>query len=317
MWSDDLDLPTDPAAAGPRCEAGWLGADQIRPLLPDLERAAHKGQRGDVGVIGGAAGMAGAVLLAAHAAARLGAGRVYAGLLDARAPTVDCAAPDLMLRPPASLLETQNAHACLLLGPGGGTEAPFRSHLAQALTLPIPLVLDADALNLLADSADADAAAPLQALLRKRKQATVLTPHPLEAARLLGSSARAVQANRLLAARTLAQRHAAWVVLKGQGTVIASPQQQVWINPTGNGLLATAGSGDVLAGAIAALLAVTGNPQSVLAAVWLHGCAAERYARCHGASGLTAADLPRWMTRCWADLATADGGQAPQPALLS
>jgi hydroxyethylthiazole kinase-like uncharacterized protein yjeF len=158
-------------------------------------------------------------------------------------------------------------------------------------------VLDADALNLLAVTDS------LQTLLRRRNPiTTLLTPHPLEAARLLGASVQAVESDRLSAARTLAQRFACWIVLKGHGSLIVSPQQTAWINATGNGLLATAGSGDVLAGSAAALLAATGQASSVLAAVWLHGQAATHYASAHGPCGLTAATLPSWMAASWADL---------------
>ncbi len=300
VWCDDLDLAdADQNAAAPQ----WLGADQVRPLLPDLAHAAHKGQRGDVWVLGGAPGMVGAALLAARAAARLGAGRVFASLIDPAAPRVDSVAPELMLRAADAPLHDLSTRSCVVAGPGGGLAQDFRSRLEQALSVPVPLVLDADALNLLADASGA----PLRNLLDQRTQPTVLTPHPLEAARLLGTTAQAVQADRLQAARTLAQRHAAWVVLKGAGSVIASPQQALWLNSSGNGLLATAGSGDTLAGSIAALIAATGDVRAVLAAVWLHGCAASRYARQGAASGLTAADLPTWMAQCWAECAGQSG----------
>ncbi|WP_079419977.1 NAD(P)H-hydrate dehydratase [Thiomonas intermedia] len=325
LWLDDLDV--HPAAEGslPAPDATWLGADLIRPLLPDLARAAHKGKRGDVRVIGGATGMAGAALLAARAAAHLGAGRVFVGLLDAHAPTVDQQAPELMLRSAAALLDASGDRACLLIGPGAGIDDPARACLARTLASSNPLVLDADALNLLAMP---DPSLDLQGLLRQRRAITVLTPHPLEAARLLGATVQAVESDRLRAARDLAARFACWIVLKGRGTIIASPQRDVWINATGNGLLATAGSGDVLAGSAAALIAATGQASSVLAAVWLHGQAADQYAAQRGPCGLTAAQLPRWMAASWADLAAAPesrtrsspnpigDGQTPPPKTL-
>ncbi|MGE0107880.1 MAG: NAD(P)H-hydrate dehydratase [Thiomonas sp.] len=297
LWHDDLGVSAATHHPQVAIDATCLGADMIRPLLPDLAQSAHKGQRGDVAVIGGAAGMTGAALLAARAAAQLGAGRVFVGLLDDQAPAVDLLAPELMLRSPASLIDAQGGRTCPLVGPGAGCDDTARSYLAQALAQPVPLVLDADALNLLA------ATDSLQTLLRQRNPiTTLLTPHPLEAARLLGASVQAIESDRLTAARTLAQRFACWIVLKGRGTVIVSPQQTAWINATGNGLLATAGSGDVLAGSAAALLAATGKASSVLAAVWLHGQAAIHYARKHGPGGLTAATLPSWMAASWADL---------------
>jgi hydroxyethylthiazole kinase-like uncharacterized protein yjeF len=294
LWSDDLDLPEPPQAAISAPTVTWTGADRVRPLLPNLPRAAHKGQRGDVQIIGGAAGMTGAALLAARAAARLGAGRVFVGLLDAQAPALDLVAPELMLRTPAELLRSARKTGCVVFGPGAGIDSSARTALELALMKPAPLVLDADALNLLAQDAD------LRAALRQRVALTVLTPHPLEAARLLGISVEQVQADRLQAARDLAQRHGAWVVLKGAGSIMASPQRALWINSTGNGLLATAGSGDVLAGTIAALLSATNRAESILAAVWLHGGAADRYAALHGDAGLSAEQLPQWIARCWA-----------------
>lgn len=310
LWLDDLDV--HPAADGSRPEPGvtWLGADLIRPLLPDLAKAAHKGRRGDVRVIGGAAGMTGAALLAARAAAHLGAGRVFAGLLDAHAPTVDLQAPELMLRSAAALLDVPDDRACLLIGPGAGIDDTASACLARALASSNPLVLDADALNLLAANDHAADSLPApQTSLRQRRAITVLTPHPLEAARLLGTTVQAVESDRLRAARDLAARFACWIVLKGHGSVIASPQQSVWINGTGNGLLATAGSGDVLAGSAAALIAATGQASSVLAAVWLHGQAADRYAAQRGPCGLTAAQLPLWMAASWAHLAAVPEGR--------
>lgn len=254
LWVDDLDLSVQSHITETAPAAIWVGANLVRTLLPNLPQAAHKGQRGDVLVVGGTAGMTGAALLAARAAARLGAGRVFVGLLDAHAPSVDPVAPELMLRSPNALLRIPRKTGCVVFGPGAGTDATAHNALLQALAQPIPLILDADGLNLLAQ---AEPGSDLHTALQRREAPTVLTPHPLEAARLLGIPAEQVQANRIQAAQNLAQQSAAWVVLKGAGSVIASPQRTLWINSTGNGLLATAGSGDVLAGAIAALLSAT------------------------------------------------------------
>ena len=299
LWSDDLDAVAHTATADVRHTAARLGRDMAGPLLPNLARAAHKGQRGDVRVIGGAAGMTGAALLSARAATRLGAGRVLVGLLDPHAPKVDSFAAELMLRSTNSLLDAPGARGCLLLGPGAGTDARARAALYRALAAPVPLVLDADGLNLLAA-----AESELHSLLQQRTAPSILTPHPLEAARLLACTVDAVQADRLQAARDLARRYAAWVVLKGRGTVISSPQLNLWINATGNGLLATAGSGDVLAGAIAALISATSNAACVPAAVWLHGRAADLFFAHHGDAGLCAADLPYWIARAWNEVPT-------------
>jgi len=325
LWADDLDLSLHSQATAAPPAAIRVGADLVRPLLPDLPQAAHKGQRGDVLVVGGATGMTGAALLAARTAARLGAGRVFVGLLDTQAPEFDPVAPELMLRSPDELLQTPRKVGCVVFGPGAGVGTSARKALELALAQSAPLVLDADGLNLLAQGRpDSD----LRMALQRRGAPTVVTPHPLEAARLLGIPVEQVQADRMQAARTLAQQLAAWVVLKGTGSVIASPHHAIWINSTGNGLLATAGSGDVLTGAIAALLSAskagqrpaslyretakfnatsldperaTAKMESILAAVWLHCRAAECYLAKSGAAGLSAARLAEWMGSSWSE----------------
>jgi hydroxyethylthiazole kinase-like uncharacterized protein yjeF len=262
VWFDDLEVPAGPEAL----RAVLAGPPQAQPRL----HASHKGSYGDVAVIGGAPGMAGAALLAASAALHAGAGRVYLAPLDPAAARLAPGLPELMLRDWSSLPLPSLAVAC---GCGGGTAVA--DVLPQVLPQAASLVLDADALNVVAAQAD------LQALLRARSRRslpTVLTPHPLEAARLLGTSTPAVQADRLAAAQALAARYACVVVLKGSGTVIAAPGQPPAINPTGSARLATGGTGDVLAGWIAALLA-HGLPafEAAQAAVFRHGQLADRW----------------------------------------
>lgn len=298
VWLDDLGTAADMASLQLDAEPPQLlGADLVRPLLPDLAAAAHKGRRGDVLVIGGADGMVGAALLAARSAQALGAGRVYVGLLCARPPALDPAHPALMVRSADELLaraETAaGARTVVVFGPGAGQGDFAAQALRRLLAAPVPLLIDADGLNLLAREWH-DGQTP-----SARSAPLLLTPHPLEAARLLGTSAQQVQADRLSAARELACRLSAWVVLKGRGTVIASPQQAMWINPTGNGLLATAGSGDVLSGAASALLAASDSARSVLAAVWLHGAAADAALAEHGPGGFSAEALPAAMAAAW------------------
>lgn len=245
----------------------------------------HKGCFGNAGILGGAHGMVGAALLAARAALRLGSGRVYAGLLDARAPSLDIAHPELMLRAPEQLIATElTALAC---GPGMGTSHAAYLFLENALALDIPLVLDADALNLVAAEGE------LQLALATRASPTLLTPHPTEAARLLDCDTGGIQANRLTAALELAERYNAWIALKGCGTLVATPQGRWFINTTGNPGLATAGSGDVLTGLATALLAQGWPPlEALLAAVHLHGLAADHcVARGIGPIGLCAGEL--------------------------
>lgn len=245
-------------------------------------RNSHKGSFGSVAVIGGAPGMAGAALLAGRAALRLGGGRVYLGMLDPL--TVDPLQPELMLRRPEDLRDLATV---LVIGPGLGRSAAALELLRSTLSVELPLVIDADALNLLAEhrvSFDH---------LAQRRAPTVLTPHPGEAGRLLGIGTEAVQADRLAAATVLAARSRALVALKGCGTVLAAPSGRWWINPSGNPGLAAAGSGDVLAGMLGALLA-QGWPAeaAALAAVHIHGAAADvLVADGIGPAGLTASEL--------------------------
>lgn len=243
----------------------------------------HKGSFGDVAIVGGARGMGGAVILSARAAAKCGAGRVFAAFLE-DAPVYDSVQPELMCRQAASL---EFADSTLVVGPGLGTSAAARDVLVRVLQAQGPLVLDADALNLIA------ADGTLQTLVKQRTHPTVMTPHPLEAARLLSVSSGAIQADRLAAARELANRFHCTLVLKGSGTVIACPDGQAAINPTGNPALATAGTGDVLAGICGALLAQgLLEREAALAAVWLHGHAADRLAeKGIGPVGLIASEL--------------------------
>ncbi len=254
------------------------GAIRPRP------RNFHKGQAGSVGILGGAAGMVGAAVIAGRAALKCGAGRVYLGLLTPRPPYLDYSQPELMLRKPADLLE-KGLLDVLVAGPGMGKSKAAANLLRAALKAPVPLVLDADALNLIA--------APLLAAVGKRAAATLLTPHPAEAARLLGEDTRAVQADRVASARLLAQRARSFVVLKGNGSVIAAPNGKWWINPSGNPGMASAGMGDALTGIVAALLAQGTEPlTALLAGVYLHGAAADELAAAGtGPVGITASEV--------------------------
>lgn len=256
-----------------------LFARHLRPR----QHSSHKGSYGNVAVIGGAQGMRGAPLLAARAALHGGAGRVYALFVD-EPLACDSGQPELMCRAADDFdLDT----ATLVIGPGLGASSAAAALLARAIDSPGALLADADALNLIA------ATPALQAALAERKQSAVLTPHPLEAARLLGRSVGEVQADRIGAARELAAALNAVVVLKGSGTVIAAPTGGVVVNTTGNPALATAGTGDVLSGLCGSLLA-QGWPQwdAALAAVWLHGMAADvLVADGAGPIGLTAGEL--------------------------
>ncbi|WP_052420819.1 NAD(P)H-hydrate dehydratase [Paraburkholderia ferrariae] len=259
------------------------------PSLPARDFAAHKGTYGTLAVIGGDTGMCGAPILAARAALLTGAGKVHVGFLGSDAPPYDAPHPELMLHAAGKLaLGTLDAVAA---GCGMGGSASARNLVDRILQLDAPVLLDADALNLVAR--DEALAAQVPARVAAHRTPCVLTPHPLEAARLLGTDTATVQRDRLAAARALAARFAAVAVLKGSGTVIAAPDGRVAVNPTGNAGLATGGTGDVLGGMIGALLAQRLPPfEAALAGVWLHGLAADTLcAEGTGPAGLTAGEL--------------------------
>jgi hydroxyethylthiazole kinase-like uncharacterized protein yjeF len=257
------------------------------PHLPPRDFSTHKGTFGSLAVVGGATGMCGAPILAARAALHAGAGKVHVALLGAGAPPYDPPYPELMLHALDTLpLGQMDA---LALGCGMGSAARASKALEDALATGLPTLLDADALNLLA----AQPALAAQVAARGAGTPCVLTPHPLEAARLAGCDTAAIQRDRIGAARALAARFAAVIVLKGAGTVIAAPDGRLVVNPTGNAALATGGTGDVLGGLISALLAQRLPPcEAALAGVYLHGLAADTLtARGDGPAGLTAGEL--------------------------
>lgn len=273
VWLDTLGVDLAAHAIAP---TAWLRSLADRLPLDARRHAQHKGSFGDVAIVGGDDGMVGAALLAARAAHAAGAGRVFVELLGAAAQagfSVDGVRPELMFRPGWSLQRDALKNATVVGGCGGGDA--MRAVLARLLGSAARLVLDADALNAIAGDAS------LAALLRARPDAsTVLTPHPLEAARLLGSRTADVQADRLRAADELAAKTGAVVVLKGSGSIVAAPGVIPGINASGNAALASPGTGDVLAGWIGgswAESAALGWPlhEIVSRAVAEHGAAAE------------------------------------------
>jgi len=270
----------------PASKGATTSSALVREALPPRPLNFHKGKAGSVGVLGGAHGMVGAAVLAGRAALKLGAGKVFLGLLTDHPPHADDAQPELMLRTPRELLEAGMITA-FAVGPGMGTVKSAEQLLREVLDASVPLVLDADALNLIA------ASKTLQARLPKRSAPGVITPHPAEAARLLGCATSAVQADRVKAAVELAQRYHAVAVLKGNGSIIASPDGSWLINSSGNPGMASAGMGDVLTGMIASLLAQgAGARAAAAAAVWLHGAAADAVSRQRsGPIGITASEL--------------------------
>lgn len=277
IWWDELD-----AGIGDLQALTRLSTPQPAPARA---HASHKGVFGDVAILGGEGladrglSMVGAAWLAALAAMHSGAGRVMLALLDAELhnPQASSVWPEIMLRKPSA---QDWSKATVVCGCGGGLAiVPWMpTVLAQAPSL----VLDADALNAVAASTDL-----MQQLAARatRGQTTVLTPHPLEAARLLQTDTASIQADRLKAASELAQKFACTVVLKGSGSVIAchaldSKQStpSLWINPTGNALLATGGTGDVLAGLIGSLWAQgLSAQQAAVQGAYRHGEVADHW----------------------------------------
>ncbi len=271
LWWHDLDIPSTEYGES----LTILLAKNV--FLPTVSATSHKGSRGTVGIIGGSAGMRGAPLLTARSALHLGAGRVHVGFIaqaHEATPEIDAAEPSLMCHAVTRQVWPFESDTWVF-GPGAGMHDDAHQVLKVLLahTHDKPLVLDADGLNLLATHPE------LVDALRERTQPAVLTPHPLEAARLLNLSTEAVQMDRTSAARALASRYASVVVLKGAGSVIAHPDGRVAINPTGGAWLATAGSGDVLTGVIAALLAQGLDAwNAACSAVYLHGCQQDMFA---------------------------------------
>lgn len=250
--------------------------------LPPRPRHAHKGMFGHVLVVGGDYGFSGAARMAAEAAARVGAGLVSVATRKEHASLLSVARPELMCHGVAGREEIQallERATVVAVGPGLRRSGWAGMLLASALDSELPLVLDADGLNLLA-------ARPT------RSERWILTPHPGEAARLLGSSSAKIQQDRFAAAGELQARYGGVVVLKGSGTIIQGPQGQPRVCTAGNPGMASGGMGDILTGVIAGLLAQGLDPlEAATLGVCLHGTAGDRAARAGGERGLLASDL--------------------------
>jgi ADP-dependent NAD(P)H-hydrate dehydratase / NAD(P)H-hydrate epimerase len=279
----DLGVDVHGAAAGVRLE--WPGlAAHLPAILARPRRKSHKGTYGRACIVGGAEGLVGAALLAGRAALRLGAGRVVVGLAARNPPLVDLTTPELMLREADKLgLD----HDAWVVGPGLGGGERARAQVEDALGRDAPLVIDADGLNAIAVNAD------LVGAIANRRAATLLTPHPAEAARLLHVATDEVQADRVAAARELASSLGAHVVLKGAGSIVARPDGTFDINASGNPALATAGAGDALSGFLGALLAQGIEASDALRiGVCVHGAAADMLvAEGTGPLGVTASEV--------------------------
>jgi hydroxyethylthiazole kinase-like uncharacterized protein yjeF len=278
-------LGLDTALPHPGVRLDWRAVQsQLPPVLARRVRKSHKGTFGRACIVGGAEGLVGAALLAGRAAIRLGAGRVVVGLAARDPPLVDWLAPELMLRE-ADTIGTD--HDAWVVGPGLGAGERAQALLEKVACVDQPIVIDADALNAIAGKP------ALVDVVARRSAATLATPHPAEAARLLQCTTQEVQADRVAAATRVALMLDAHVVLKGTGSVVARPDGTFDINASGNPALSTAGSGDVLAGILGGLLAQRIDAAAAMRiGVCLHGAAADMLvARGVGPLGVTASEV--------------------------
>lgn len=264
-----------------------ITAQQVYQVFTPRQADAHKGTFGSVAILGGAAGMTGAAMLAARAALKAGAGKVFVALAQSPIPIAyDSVYPELMLHEAEALLDDAASMTAWAAGCGLGQSSHALAMLRQLFLRrqERPLVLDADGLNALASGS----IAPTWG-----RGEVILTPHPTEAARLLDTDTASIQDDRPGAARALAARYDAWVVLKGVSTIVCAPDQSWQTNTTGNVGLATGGTGDVLGGIVVSLLAQGFEAATAVpAAVWLHGAAADLLVeRGIGPIGMIATDL--------------------------
>lgn len=297
LYFDDLQVPTE-IFLSVHPSAVRIGGEVLQRLLPPRDRDSHKGRFGHVLVVGGDHGMAGAARLAAEAAARTGAGLVSVATRAGHTAAITAARPELMChgvehaRNLAPLLHKADVVA---VGPGLGQGEWGRELLGAVLDTQVPLVVDADALNLLAGEP-------------ARRGNWLLTPHPGEAGRLLGSATGAVQADRFGAVEALVDAFAGTVVLKGAGSLVRSPDGPTYVCDAGNPGMASGGMGDVLSGVLAALLAQGLDfEDAARAGVYLHAAAGDRAAAAAGERGLLALDLMPHLQR----LANPGGSEVP------
>jgi NAD(P)H-hydrate epimerase len=291
----DLGVPRDWLAT--ESSVALLEAGDVRAALPPRPLEAHKGRYGHVLVVAGALGKTGAAVLTCRGALRSGAGLVTCALPASQQPVVAGHLPEAMTEalpetvahtPSAKavdrILELAAARQSLVVGPGAGLDPETQALMREiARETACPTVIDADGLTALVGQVG---------LLREARGPRILTPHPGEAARLLGTSAGAVQADRLGSARRLAEASGAVVALKGAGTVVARPDGIATLNPTGNPGMATGGMGDVLSGIVGGLLAQGVEVAAATrAAVYLHGLAGDLLAAQTGGAGLLAGEV--------------------------
>lgn len=301
---DDLGVPAQAAQflSGSSAAGELLAASYLAYILKRRARNSHKGSYGEVLAVGGAKGMSGAILLCGEAALRSGAGIVRLATDADHAAWINLSRPELMvsaISTGSDLLSWLQTAQVLALGPGLGRSDWSKSLLQVCLKSSLKMVLDADALNLMAE---------LNLQVAELPSADrILTPHPAEAARLLGITTKAVQQDRIGQAQTLARRYQAVVVLKGSGSVIASPDGHYAICPFGNPGMATAGSGDVLTGIIAALLAQgLSCREAANTGVLAHALAGDLAARQYSEMAMLAGDISQQLRHVWPAAHNAD-----------
>ena len=294
---DTLAIPAEAASGFDDSAGSLLTVGQLLEISEKRPRNSHKGHFGHVLAVGGISGMGGAVRLCGEAALRCGAGKVTLATDPAHAGMVNLVRPELMVKAidtGATLLSLLENDFVVALGPGLGTSDWSASLFKACRSSGAPMVVDADGLNLLAQDSR-------QAAVDRENW--ILTPHPAEAGRLLGCKVSEIQGNRVQAAITIAKRFGACVVLKGCGTVVANVSGSYAICPAGNPGMATAGSGDVLTGVIAALL---GQGLSCFDAarfgVLAHALAGDRAAAKLGETGLVAGDITDALPRVWSSV---------------
>ncbi len=291
----------------------WDRLERLGQNLPGRQGNSHKGQYGHVLVVGGDLGMAGAALMACEASCRVGAGLTSCATHQQNVPALCARLPELMSMGVESGLELGpliGRATVLAVGPGLGQSAWSGLLFQQVMQSDLPVVLDADGLNWLSQPQWQDSLCHKSAGSdgeRGVKRAVVLTPHPAEAARLLGCSTEDIQYDRFAAVTALAERYQSVVVLKGQGTLIARPESMLEAKPTianvavctdGNPGMATGGMGDVLTGVIAALMAQGMSPWAAARfGVCLHSAAADLAVKNEGTRGLLATDVMNYLRK--------------------
>lgn len=306
-----LGLPEEKIAAAFPEMGETADREYLARHLPKRAANSHKGSFGKALLIAGSMRYRGAALLATEGALRLGAGLVT---LASEEPVLAAAAvrtPEAVLAPcapseawgegeVASLLTLVSASSAVLVGPGCGRTVGIVRLLKDLLQMPgAPLLLDADAINCMAEEREV-----FLPLLKKARRPVLLTPHPLEFARLSGRDAAEIATCRLSAARSFAAENGAYLLLKGAGTVLAAPDGRFSVNTSGTSALAKGGSGDVLSGMLLSLLAMGAEPfEALCMGAYLHGRAGEEAEKVHSAYGVLASDLPCFAAGLLAEIA--------------